>query len=166
LFLYQHSCLEGEPIHLPPMLGVRIHYALSEPHQKSRRIPPFSQTTPFELDSIAPTTRRITRITPPLGPQAHQEADTIRKTRFYDALGQEYGQKSIRKISLENGNAEGTGRLWAKQRESLGVRAYRSRRKSSSKLGRRSKITPEVCKMLTRSKRNYKLPVKKLAINP
>ena len=39
----------------------------------------------------APSTRRITRITPPLGPADHREADIIKKTRFFDALDRDYG---------------------------------------------------------------------------
>ena len=39
----------------------------------------------------APSTRRNLRITPPPGPADHREADTIKKTRFFDALDREYG---------------------------------------------------------------------------
>ena len=72
----------------------------------------------------APSTRRNIRITPPLGPLDHREADTIKKTRFFDALDREYGlgegKKSMRRLTREHKISEFTGRWWKRQREELG----------------------------------------------
>lgn len=103
---------------------------------------------------MAPTTRRTTRITPPPGPSEGHEADTVKKCRFYDAWDKDHNEKSIRQICREIGTSEGTGRLWNKQRESLGSLAYRSLRKRSTKLGRPSKVTKSMCKMLVDPAKN------------
>ena len=97
---------------------------------------------------MALTTRRTTRITPPPGPLEGKEADIIKKTRFYDAWDKDHNEKSMRQICREIGTSEGTGRLWKKQRETMGSLAYRSLRKRSTKLSRRSKVTKSICKML------------------
>ena len=103
---------------------------------------------------MAPTTRRNLRITPPPGPSEGQEANTVRKTRFYDAWDREHERRSMRAICRDHDITEGTGRLWKKQREELGSLAYRHTRKLSSNLGRRSKVTKSICKMLVSPSRN------------
>ena len=105
-----------------------------------------------------PSTRRNLRITPPLKPRNGRHADTIKKTHFYDALDKEYGigegKKSMRQIAREQEVSEFTGRKWKKEREQLGSMAYRHTRSRSTKLGRRSKMTPAICKMLISPRRN------------
>jgi transposase len=103
---------------------------------------------------MAPTTRRNLRITPPPGPSEGQEANTVRKPRFYNAWDREHENRSMRAICKDYNITEGTGRLWKKQREELGSLAYRHTRKLSSNLGRRSKVTKAVCKMLVSLLRN------------
>jgi hypothetical protein len=57
---------------------------------------------------MAPTTRRISRITPPPGPLEPNEADTVKKCRFYDAYDKDHNEKSLRQIAREKGTTEGT----------------------------------------------------------
>jgi len=63
---------------------------------------------------MAPTTRRISRITPPLGPSAGIEADTIKKTKFFHAYDKEIKFKSLRAIARDEHTTEGTARRWLK----------------------------------------------------
>jgi len=103
---------------------------------------------------MAPTTRRISRTTPPPGPLEPKEADTVKKCRFYDAYDRDYNEKSLRQIARETPTSEGTARRWLRQRESLGSIAYRTTRKRSTKLGRPSKVTKSMCKMLVNPSKN------------
>jgi hypothetical protein len=80
----------------------------------------------------------------------------------------------MRQICREIGTSEGTGRRWNKERRNLGSIAYRSTRNRSTKLGRPSKVTKSMCKMLVDPAQNpvrdqlyeaqieyHSLPVKK-----
>ena len=100
---------------------------------------------------MAPTTRRMQRVTPP---PTSFEADTIKRTRFYDAWDHDYNEKSTRQIARDVQTSEGTARRWLKQRERMGSLAYRSLRKRSTQLGRPSKVTKSMCKMLVDPARN------------
>lgn len=57
-------------------------------------------------------------------------------------------------MASEEHTDEGTARRWIKQRENMGSLAYRRTRKMSNKLGRRSKVTKKVCKMLVSPSQN------------
>ncbi|KAE9366382.1 hypothetical protein N431DRAFT_438767, partial [Stipitochalara longipes BDJ] len=103
---------------------------------------------------MAPTTRRTSRITPPPASTERLEADTVKKTRFYCAYDKEISFKSLRQIAREEETTESTARRWLKQRENIGFLAYRTTRKKSKKLGRRSKITKSLCKKLVDPARN------------
>jgi hypothetical protein len=103
---------------------------------------------------MAPSTRRNLRVTPLPGPSKGREANTVRKTRFYDAWDREHERRSIRAICKDHNITEGTGRLWKRQREELGSLAYRYTWKLSSNLGRRLKVTKSICKMLVSPSRN------------
>ena len=59
---------------------------------------------------MAPTTRYITRTTPPPGPSEGHKADTVKKCWFYNAWDKDHNEKSIRQIYREIGTSEGTGR--------------------------------------------------------
>ena len=97
---------------------------------------------------MAPTTRRTSRITPPPGPSEGIEADTIKKTRFFQAYDKEHTSKSLRAIARDESTTERTARRWIKQRETIGSLAYRHTRKMSKKLGKPSKVTKSMCKIL------------------
>jgi transposase len=107
---------------------------------------------------MAPTLRGQCFHTPSPEPLANREATTTRKCRFFDALSRDGGSKSLRSISKACGIGETTGRDWKKQFENMGSLAKRKTRKRSTKLGRRSKVTKSMCKMLVSPSRN---PVRK-----
>jgi hypothetical protein len=115
---------------------------------RSSSIPSLSTLT------MAPTTRRTSRITPPPTSIERLEADTVKKTRFYSAYDKEISFKSLRQIARESNTTDPTARRWLKQRENIGSLAYRTSRKRSSKLGRRSKVTKSICKKLVDPARN------------
>jgi hypothetical protein len=62
----------------------------------------------------APFIRRNLRITPPRGPTNSHEANTIKKTRFYNALDKKPDSKLMRALAVEHDIIEGIGRLWKK----------------------------------------------------
>jgi DDE superfamily endonuclease len=103
---------------------------------------------------MAPTTRRTQRITPPPGPTREREADTVKKTWFYSVYDKDHSFKSLRQIAHDEKTPESTARRWLKQRDNIGSLAYRSSRKRSTKLGRQSKVTKSVCKMLVSPSQN------------
>jgi hypothetical protein len=128
----------------------------------------------FNNHYMAPTTRHRSRITPPPGPSEGIEADTIKKTRFFQAYDKEYTSKSLRAIARDESTTERTARRWLKQRENIGSLAYRYTRKLSKKLGRPSKVTKSMCKILVDPAKNpirnqpyeaqityYKIPVQR-----
>ncbi len=97
---------------------------------------------------MALSTRRNLRVTPPPSPSKGREANTMRKTRFYDAWDREHERRSMRAIYKDYNITKGTGRLWKRQREELGSLAYYYTRKLLSNLKRRLKITKLIYKML------------------
>jgi transposase len=103
---------------------------------------------------MAPSTRQNAQITPPPGPSEGREADTIKKTRFYNIWDREHLKKSTRQICIETGTAEPTGRRWLNKHKDMGSLAYRKSRRRSSKLGRPSKVTKSMCKMLVSPSKN------------
>lgn len=92
--------------------------------------------------------------TPSPEPLANKEASTTRRTRFFDALSQNAGSKSLRRITAECNIHESTGRKWKKQWENMGCLAKRRTRPTSTLLGRRSKVSKSTCKMLVSPSRN------------
>ena len=112
--------------------------------------------------------------TPSPEPLAGKEATTTRKCKFFDALAREGGTKSLHRISQDTGISEACSRKWKNQYKDLGPLAKRKTRQRSQVLGRKSKVTKSMCKMLVSPIRNpvrkqpyeaqieyYKLPVKK-----
>jgi len=123
---------------------------------------------------MAPPTRRTSRITPPPSHAEAHEANTVKKTRFFTIYDKDYADRSLRSISSDARISEGTGRRWLKQRENMGSLAYRHTRPMSKKLGKPSKVTKSMCKMLVDPARNpvrnqpydaqiayHKIPVKR-----
>jgi len=60
---------------------------------------------------MTPSTRRNLRITPPPSPFKGREANTIRKTRFYDTWNREHERRSIRAIYKDHDIIKGIGRF-------------------------------------------------------
>jgi hypothetical protein len=68
------------------------------------------------------------------------EADTIKKSRFFEALDSRTGE-TIRSIVTRYGIPPRTANYWVQQRDIQGSPAYRRTRKLSYRLGRKSKLT-------------------------
>jgi len=103
---------------------------------------------------MAPTTRRTSRITPPPTHAEAHEANTIKKTRFFTIYDKDHTSRSLRSIAADANTTEGTGRRWLKQRGNMGSLAYRHTRPMSKKLGKPSKVTKSMCKMLVNPAKN------------
>ena len=107
---------------------------------------------------MAPPTRLNPLRTPSPEPLAGREATTTRKCKFFNALARDGGSKSLRQISTDCKISEACGRKWKKQQEELGPLAKRKTRPNSKVLGRKSRVSKSVCKMLCSPSRN---PVRK-----
>lgn len=75
--------------------------------------------------------------------QKRHEYDTVTRTHFFDAWDARTPSRGVRHIThLPNvGITTPTGRSWLKLREEIGSKAYRSQRKTSSRLGRPPKVS-------------------------
>jgi transposase len=107
---------------------------------------------------MAPPTRRNPLRTPSPQPLASGEATTTRKCKFFNALARSSGSKSLRQISADCKISEACGRKWKEQLEEIGSLAKRKTWQRSQVLGRKSKVTKSMCKMLVSPTRN---PVRK-----
>jgi transposase len=72
----------------------------------------------------------------------HKEADTVKKSRFFEAFDARTSQ-SIRSIAVQHGISERTATYWLNQRQNQGSPAYRRGRKLSKRLGRQPQLTDE-----------------------
>jgi hypothetical protein len=103
--------------------------------------------------------------------------DTVRRVRFYEECDRASPSRSRSSLALDFAPSRRTGLRWLKERDQLGDIAMRSLRKRSNRLGRPSKVTVDVCKMLVSPSRNpvrdqhydaqieyHKLPVKSRAL--
>ena len=90
---------------------------------------------------MAPQTRaNYRRGTPPTTLQA-KEADTLKKTRFFNAFDAQTVDPKIRPVARATGIPYPTARRWLQQRLQLGSSAYRRTRQLSTRLGRPSTVT-------------------------
>ncbi len=103
---------------------------------------------------MAPLTRSAKRKTPPPDETKAGEADTIKRTRFFNAYDDHYTYQSLRSIAADSGTTVSSAHRWLQQRDALGSPAYRRTRKRSSYLGRRSRVSKEQCQMLVSPSRN------------
>jgi hypothetical protein len=103
---------------------------------------------------MAPSTRSTRRETTPDQRSRGPEADTIKKTRFYNAYDSRYKDETLTAIAADCGTTQPTASRWLHQRSILGSPAYRHTRKISKRLRRRSKVTDEMYKMLVSPPRN------------
>jgi hypothetical protein len=88
--------------------------------------------------------------TPPKSPK-WREYDTIKRSRFFDAFDSKENSTSLGEIARlpEINIPPSTARTWLKKREILGDQARRRTRKTSSRLGRKSKVSAADLKKLT-----------------
>ncbi|PQE16394.1 hypothetical protein CJF31_00009603 [Rutstroemia sp. NJR-2017a BVV2] len=123
---------------------------------------------------MAPPTHLRPFRTPSPTPLRGKEADTPRKTQFFNALARKGNSKAIRTIAKEYCIAESTARKWRQQYLDIGEEAKRYTRARSKVLGHNSRVTKSICKMLVSPSKNpvrkqpleaqieyYKIPVKK-----
>jgi transposase len=82
----------------------------------------------------------------------------MRKIRFFDVLARDYGTKLLYRISASSGISEGCGRKWMKEWEKKGSLVRKKSRQDSQVLGRKSRVTKEIYKILVSPTRN---PVRK-----
>ncbi|KAG9243822.1 hypothetical protein BJ878DRAFT_102705 [Calycina marina] len=83
-----------------------------------------------------------------------KEATTTRKSRFFDKLARAGGSMSLRAISKNHSISESCGRKWKEQWLKMDSIAKRKTRLKFAILGRKSKVTKSVCKMLCAQPRN------------
>ncbi|PQE31110.1 phosphoribosylformylglycinamidine cyclo-ligase protein [Rutstroemia sp. NJR-2017a WRK4] len=107
---------------------------------------------------MAPPTRLRPFRTPSPTPLRGKEADTPRKTQFFNALAREGNSKAVRTIAKECCIAESTARKWRQQYLDMGEEAKRHTRARSKVLGHNSRVTKSICKILVSPSKN---PVRK-----
>ena len=103
---------------------------------------------------MAPTTRSTGRETPPPKGTKGCEADTIKKSRFFNAYDERIGYDSLRSISKDFDITHPCALKWLWQRNELGSPTYRRTRKRSLRLGRTPKVSKEQCQMLVSPSKN------------
>ena len=103
---------------------------------------------------MAPITRSKRPQTPPPQRLRGIQADTIKKSRFFQAWDERGSQETMHAICQAIGTTSPTGRRWLHERDQLGSKAYRRTRKLSHRLGRKSAVSDETCKMLVSPSRN------------
>ena len=107
---------------------------------------------------MAPPTRLNPYRTPPRSPLAGRDATTRRRTKFFDALTDNKGAIPLTRISKKCGISESCGRKWKEIWQNEGDEGKRHPRQRSKVLGRNSRVTKSMCKMLCSPSRN---PVRK-----
>lgn len=107
---------------------------------------------------MAPPTRLNPYRTPPRSPLTGRDATTRRRTKFFDALTDSKGAIPLTRISQKCGISESCGRKWKEIWQNEGDEGKRHPRQRSKVLGRNSRVTKSMCKMLCSPSRN---PVRK-----
>lgn len=123
---------------------------------------------------MAPKTRSNRFHTPPYQSADGLPADTIKKTRFFQAYDDRKPGETKRSICQAIGTTSPTARRWLQEREQLGSKAYRRTRKLSNRLGRKVSVPNETIKQLVSPSKNpvrhqpyevqlehHKIPLKK-----
>lgn len=91
------------------------------------------------------STRSTARPSTPDNTEIIREADTIKKSRFYQAWDEREEGESQTAIAARIGTSQTTVSRWLKERTQIGSPAYRKTRRRLEQLGRRSKVTKEMC---------------------
>jgi hypothetical protein len=88
--------------------------------------------------------------TTPIKSSKRREADTVKKTRFFEAFdSQKRGEDgSLQSLAVKHGITKQTAYNWLRQRQIQGSPAYRRSRKLSKRLGRQPKLTDEQLRRL------------------
>lgn len=86
-----------------------------------------------------------------------REYDTLKKARFFDAFDRRKLEgKTAKQIYREKDVPKRTAENWLRIRKELGSKAERHTRKLSDKLGRKGKLSPELCKWLCTIENKYR----------
>jgi hypothetical protein len=111
---------------------------------------------------MAISTRNTARLTTPISDLNGKEADTIRKSRFFEAYDRRGPNETISQIGHQFGLETPTSKKYLKARKDYGTAAYRRTRPRSTKLGRRPKVSDERIRMLVDHTQN---PVRHLPLD-
>ena len=103
---------------------------------------------------MAPSTRLTERPSTPTKRRAPIPADTLKKTKFFQAYDARIASETLESISSDFSIHHTTGTRWLRDRELYGSKAYRRTRKRSEILGRKSRVSKETCKLLISPSRN------------
>ncbi|KAL2038036.1 hypothetical protein N7G274_009256 [Stereocaulon virgatum] len=103
---------------------------------------------------MAPSTRLPNRSTPPPDRYIVREADTVKRTRFFDAFDARSKDESILSICKDLQVTTPTARRWLRQRNLIGQTAYRRTRKISLRLGRPFSVSQNQLEMLISPSQN------------
>ena len=90
----------------------------------------------------------------PSGSPKASEYDTLKKSRFFDALDRSGSHKSFRRIAREYAPSLGTAARWKAQRIQLGSPSYRRTRKLAKRLRRPRIINPSISQVLVSPEKN------------
>lgn len=107
---------------------------------------------------MAPPTRSQPFRTLSPEPLANREATTRRKTKYIDTVLRNRGSRSLHSLAANAKISESTGRKWMKQWQNIGSEAMRKTWPKSKILGKKSRVTKSMCKLLCSPSRN---PVRK-----
>jgi transposase len=97
---------------------------------------------------MAPSTRNTDHPSTPSRRTKGSEADTPKKSAFFREVDKPKACQSIRSIAHDFDVSHSTALRWLHDREINGSPAFRHKRRRSDKLGRRSAVSAETCKML------------------
>jgi hypothetical protein len=95
---------------------------------------------------------------PPITPRKtpkRTEADTEKRQRFFTIFDENQGQEEWESICLRSKVTRQTGGRWLKERALGKLNGARRTRKESVRLGRKSKVTKEMCKTLVDPAQNH-----------
>ena len=79
--------------------------------------------------------------TTPPRPIERREANTIKRTRFFEAYDRKSRSDTIKSIALQHDIRPRTAEYWLRQRRIQGSPAFRRTRKQSTRLGRNYILT-------------------------
>lgn len=138
---------DKSPVH------VRIRCAAPDPcHTSKYRT--FYCLHLFQLIIMAPPTRLTIRQTPPPIPERYTVATTTTRTRFFNAYDRDRNAKTLKRIAFDHGMGESKARAWLKKRDFYGLQAIHRTRRTSTRLGRPSRVSEDACRLLVDPARN------------
>jgi hypothetical protein len=110
---------------------------LSDNTKKSRCFLTHPPKNALKMAIIARSHARQTTLEAPTG---RYEADTIKKSRFYNKFDEQKDSRLLTSIAEDTRTNRFIAARWLKEREEHSREAYRSSRKKPKKLGRNTKL--------------------------